>query len=130
MSRWSLRDPATGETWVMPLSPDSMSSPHATRRLDTIPSIVQGGGRMRLRTFMTPESAVEWEWGGVIRTQAHHNALEAWARKEGEVHVSDHLGRTWAVLITSFQPTDRRPTPSTPWRLRYTMSALILRRVS
>ncbi len=129
-TRWILTDPATAETWTMPINPDQMSSPQPTRTLSTVSGTGRYQNAARLRTFMTPSAAVDWEWGGVIRSQAHHDTLRTWARKPGEVHVTDHLGRTWAVLFTRFTPVERRPTPLVPWRQRYTMNALILRRVS
>jgi hypothetical protein len=66
----------------------------------------------------------------VIRTKAHHDDLETWSKKPGKIHVADHLGRSFEVMILSFEPTDRKPTPSTPWRMRYTMKTLLLRRLS
>lgn len=110
----------------MPINPDSMTSPHPTKNLTFAKGIRRGHSRSR--TFMTPPPPVEWTWEGPIRTQAHHDALEEWATK-GEVHVTDHLGRSWAVVMQSFDPIDRRPTPQTPWRMRYSMTALILRQL-
>lgn len=128
VTRWVLTDPTVPESWTMPINPDSMSSPFGTREMST--SYGSLLGQRRLRTFLTPASAVQWEWSGVIRTKEHHDALEAWSRKPGKVHVTDHLGRTFEVLIASFEPTDRRPTPNVPWRLRYTMKTMLLRRIS
>ena len=128
-TRWVLTDPATDETWTMPINPDQMTSPHpAPKRLRTQYGIRRGVHR--IRTFMSAPTANDWEWQGVIRTEEHYDALVAWAQKPNEVHVTDHLGRTWEVLISQFQPTDRKPTVNVPWRLRYRMRALVLRKVS
>lgn len=125
--RWALIDHSVPETWVMPINPDSMSSPVMKRRQLTF-----GNGYRqdtRVRTFERPAPAMEWEWSGVIRTQEHYDQLVHWAEKGVAVVVQDHLGRVFRVFITDFLPTDRTPTHRTSWRMRYTMKARILERV-
>jgi hypothetical protein len=125
-TRWVLRDTATNATWTMPINPDSMGSPYQGRNL----RFARGNPRdPRVRTFSGTQAPVEWEWAGVIRSKSHYDALVAWAEKSVAVDVTDHLGRTFRVFITEFNPADRRPTPRVSWRLRYTMKALILERV-
>ena len=126
--RWVLTEVDTGDTWTMPINPDSMTSPVLERSMTT--TYGSNVGTARLRTFVTPSRALDWSWSGVIRTKAHHDALEAWSRKPGKVRVTDHLGRTFEVMLQGFEPTDRKPTPTTPWRLRYTMKTLLLRRIA
>lgn len=125
--KWVLNDPDTAETWTMPINPDSMSSPHPAKPLRHAYGVRTG--LHRARTFMAAQAPVRWTFGGVIRTQAHYDALEDWASKD-IVHITDHLARTWVVVMQGFDPVDRRPTPQTPWRLRYQMQTLILRRLS
>lgn len=127
MNRWTLKDTTTDEVWEMPINPDSMTSPEPDRQL----SFGQGFRKnTRLRTYARPSEAKEWEWSGVIRTQAHHDTLHEWALRGVPVEVSDHLGRTYRVVIAKFDVTDRRPTKTVSWRLRYTMSVRIVRRVT
>jgi hypothetical protein len=125
-TRWVLTDTVTAETWTMPINPDSMSSPLQGRTLK-----FGYGYRLdpRVRAFSGQREPVEWEWSGVIRSKSHYDALVAWAEKSVAVDVTDHLGRTFRVFLTEFNPTDRRPTPRVSWRLRYAMKALILERV-
>lgn len=127
-TRWTFTEVATTATYTVPINPDAMSSPTQERQASTAFGI--SGGRVRPRTLMSPPQAKEWEFSGAIRTQEHHDALLEWSRKDGLVRVTDHLGRVFEVMFTSFQPTERQPTRSTPWRLRYTMKALLLRRIS
>lgn len=124
MSRWILIDPVGEETWVMPINPDSMSRTAKVRNLTFTAGTAAGD--QRVRTFQGAPTSREWEWAGVIRTQAHYEALEHWAQKRNAVEVTDHLGLRWRIYITAFDPTDRRPTPRTPWRLRYSMTTTIL----
>lgn len=127
MSRWTLRDTVTNEVWEMPISPDSMSSPFGTKNFQFASGL--RAGLDRIRTFTSPGQPVGWEWGGVIRTKAHYDALEDWASKSVPIEVTDHLARTWLVFLTSFEPTDRPPTVLVQWRLRYSMKSLLLRQV-
>jgi hypothetical protein len=126
-TRWRLHDPVTDETWIMPINPNTMTSPHPQKSLATAYGTRRGTDR--IRTFMTPEAIVSWEWGGVIRSKEHYDELVRWSRKPGEVHVTDHFGRTWVVVFEKVVPTDRVPTANVPWRLRYTMRSMILREV-
>lgn len=128
-TRWVLSDPATAETWTMPINPDSMTSPWQGKTLKN--ASANRAGLHRPRTFMsTPSTPVTWEWSGVIRSKQHHDDLLYWAQKDYEVQVTDHLGRTWEVAMNQFIPEDRKPMANVPWRLRYTMKVFILRRVS
>lgn len=127
-NRWVLTEVTSGATWTMPINPDSMSSPHQDKAVTT--AFGTKKGHDRLRTFITPSPAKEWTWGGVIRTKAHYDGLEEWAKKSGKVRVTDHLGRTFEVVMQRFAPEDRPPTAKVAWRLRYEMTVLLLRRVS
>lgn len=125
--RWTLRDTQTNEVWTMPINPDSMTSPVRRRQL----RFALGGRRDgRIRAMRVAAEAEDWEWSGAIRTQAHYDALLAWADKAVPVDVTDHLGRTFRVVITDFNPTDRKPTRRTSWRLRYTMKTKMLEEIA
>lgn len=124
MARWTLRDPATGDVWTMPINPDSMSPvPLVSRAFRNTGGTV---GDPRSRTLMGAPNPKFLEWAGVIRTQAHYDALFEWAAKPNEVLLVDHLGRYFTIVIATFSPEDRRPTRSTPWRLRYSMRAVLI----
>ena len=127
--RWVFAEVGTANTWTVPLNPDSMSSPIAQRTLTSAFAAYQGSPRTPSTMMRTPAST-QWEFSGVIRTKAHHDDLIAWCRKPGKVRITDHLGRTFEVMISDIEIADRRPTPNTPWRLRYTVTASILRRIA
>jgi hypothetical protein len=131
-TRWIFNDAVASETWTVPVNPDSMTSPEPPAKNVRYArgKIVDQGGDPRTVTFLNKPTSRDWEFGGVIRTQAHYEALAAWADKTNEVTITDHLGRVWLVYITDFIPTDRRPTRQTFWRLRYTMKTKIIERVS
>lgn len=129
VQRWTFTDTVTGPTglgtWTMPINPNSMSAPPTVRDLRFGASVRVG--RNRPRTFRTPAQAQEWSFSGVIRTQAHHDTLREWALSGHLIEIRDHLGRVFEAVITVFDPVDRAPTPTTPWRFTYTMKTLVLR---
>lgn len=128
MSRWTLTDPVTSDTWTMPINPDAMTSPHRGRELTHARG--NKSGLQRARSFMRPPQPVEWQWEGVIRSQEHYDELLLWASKSYPIHVTDHLNRTWLVVIRKFAPTERRPTATVPVRMRYAMETLNLGEVT
>lgn len=125
MTAWVLSDPVTAATWTMPINPDKMTSPHPRKTLQHV-----RGTDGKARSTAGRKQAVEWSWEGVIRSQAHYDALLEWAQKPYPIEVTDHFGHTWSVVIQAFLPVDRRPNPRTPIRLRYTMQTLNLGRVA
>jgi len=131
-SRWVFTDEVADETWTVPINPDSMTSPEPPAKNVTFASgkVNDLHNNGRTVTFLGKPTSREWEFGGAIRTQAHYEGLVAWAAKTNDVLVTDHIGRTWRVLITDFLPTERPPTPRTPWRLRYTVKTTIIERVT
>lgn len=127
--RWILTEPSTSATWTMPINPDRMTSPFPVRK-NISTAYGSRKGTDRVRSFMSSPDIHEWSWEGVIRSEEHYDSLVEWASKTSAIHVTDHLNRTWEVVFRKFEPTDRKPTANVPWRLRYKMTALVLRRVS
>lgn len=133
MNRWKLEDLVADETYLFPINPNAASSPFPGREL----AFAQGAawvdtdaGLQRTRVFESPPAPAEWEFSGVLRTKEQHDELLRWSKKSNEVRVSDHLGRTFEVIIRSFRPLERRPTPDNQWRMTYTVNALVLGRVA
>lgn len=131
--RWSLVDPVTGERWTLPVNPNTASSPLPGRKnISTAQGAnLDAGGIHRTRVFQAPSAPTEWEFGGVVLSKAQHDALAKWSEKSNEVRVSDHLGRTFEVIIRQLEVVDRRPLAGrTKYRMTYTMRALVLRRMA
>lgn len=125
--RWTLVEQATGETWTMPINPNSMSGLPMTKQLANVNWTRQGD--RRLRTFQSRTPAEPFEWSGVILTYQHYQDLLTWSRKAGVIVVTDHLERTFEVIIQSFVPeTKPGRRPNDPKRT-YKMSTLFLRRL-
>ncbi len=119
--RWKLTDTAANETVTLPLNPNEMSTPTFLREVQYF----MGGGRAA-GLDRGPSQPTSWTWSGVILTKAHYDLLLAWAQRGVYLRVEDHLGRMFGIIIESYEPIERLPTPAKPWRATYTMTCLLL----
>ncbi len=128
--RWHFQNPVTGEDWSHPINPNAMTSPHRPREVVTTAGAgPHGSFESGLLTRVPPPQPKQWEFSGVIRTESHYQDLDRWAHMETPIYITDHLDRTWEVVIETFVPEDRQPTYRVPWRYRYTMRCLLMRRM-
>jgi hypothetical protein len=123
--RWLLQEVETGDSYTVEFNPNKASSYRGARSFDFTRGV---GGRVR--SFKSQDGPVPWTWGGVIQSKAHHDALEAWGKKKGKVRVTDHLGRTFEVMMKGARISDRRQTGANAWRFTYEMDCLLLRRIA
>lgn len=128
-TRWTFYDPSVPELYTLPINPDKMDSPHYGRNLATA-SGVRTGTLERVRVIDTAPQMKEWSFTGVVRSQIQHDRLTYWAEKRTPIQITDHLDRTFEVIVKRFDPVARQPTADVPWRGRYTMTCLLIRRVS
>lgn len=120
---WVFDDPETAATYVLPINPNKMSSPHPVNVTDSQPTSPVDGRTRARRGAPLPR---DWTFGGVIRTQEHYDALLAWTQKDYPILVTDHLAREWSVLLTEFAPTERRTNARVPDRYNYEIKAFVL----
>jgi hypothetical protein len=123
--RWTFTDTETDETITVPVNPNKMSSPTAARTLKW--SHAPDGVLRGIDTGA--ERPVSWTFSGVIFTKSHYDLLLTWAQRDTVLEISDHLGRTFEVIIEQYDPVERRPTGTKPWRATYTISCLLLREI-
>lgn len=122
--RWQFQDMNTYEIYIVELNPKQASSHRLAKAFD---SARHGGQRMRMTK--TASQPTDWTFGGVVRSHTHHDALIDWQKRPGKVRVTDHLGRTFEVMMRSLEMTDRRPAGDNTWRFEYTFNCLLLRRI-
>lgn len=130
--RWSIHDPWTGETWVFPMNPNRMTSPHPAKsstifsrnanQVDDTTGIS--------RVLQQRQSPYEWQFSGVIRTQQHYESLRDWARRLERLELKDHFGRIWSVRFDSVDINEQRDTARNPWRFEYTAKAIVYGRLA
>lgn len=143
--RWTFFDVETSESVVLPLNPNEMSSPtfqRSTKSAWTSRFSARGtagggngaepdNGRGRPRLFDSgPSSPTDFTFSGIIQSEAHYELLLEWAKRCNLLRVTDHLGRTFEMIIQRFEPVEQRPTATNLWKMHYTMSCLLLKVVS
>lgn len=126
--RWRFRDPSNGDVWDFTINPDQMTSP--TKEKNVRHTLGVGTEYGRFATVQAAPRPREWTFSGVIRSKQQHDILESWYERTGVLHVTDHLSRTFEVMLQGFEVSERKPTKAVTWRLRYTMKTLLLRQLS
>lgn len=122
--RWSFQDMETNDVYVVELNPNTMSGFTFSRSFRWARSGTRAAGLMDNR------QPGNFQFGGVVRSESHHDALIEWQKRGGKVRITDHLGRVFEVMIKSLAMTDRRPAGSDTWRFQYQFDCLFLRRTA
>lgn len=121
MLRWVFHDPQTSANYTVPKNPATMSFPTARRNLQTLPLIA---GRMP--ALAAPPQPPDIQFQGWLAGQTHHDTLLDWVAKEYAVQITDHLSRTWTVLLSSFEMTSRRGFGNDWYRGTYVIKGFAL----
>lgn len=123
--RWRFVDTVTSDVVTLPINPNQMSTPTAPRNFAWAWGSRWGNNRMR--GIESPlDGAQSWTFSGVILSESQYDLLLSWAGRLSILEVTDHLGRTFKVVIQKFDPVERLPTATKPWRADYTMTCLFL----
>jgi hypothetical protein len=123
--RWKFQDVLTNEVYTVEINPNQMGGYVLPKRFEFA---TYGGARVR--GVRSPAQPLEWTFGGVVRTETHHDSLIDWQRRSGKVRITDHLGRTFEAMIRSLDMKDRKPAGDDTWRFEYTFNCLLLRRIT
>lgn len=141
VKRWEIRDTKTGETYLFPMNPNKMTSPHAPRKTTVfarsggaMPGYLYSGGRFAnhavARVMQYRQEPYTWQFSGRIITLQQYEDFLDWTGRVARLEISDHLGRTFSVRMDSFELSEKKPTPRRPYRFEYTVTALIYGQVS
>ena len=123
--RWKFLEVETSLEYTVEINPNKMSSYRFSREYDWARH-----DQARMRGVRSNRQPKDWTFGGVVRTETHHDALIEWQRKPGKVRVTDHLGRVFEVMMRSVDMIDRRPSGDNTWRFEYQFNCLLLRRIA
>jgi hypothetical protein len=106
--RWVLQDLAPGGlgSWVMPVNPQSMTSPHFERVVQFDHTTAVDTGQAHVS-----EGAVEaraWRLAGYYPDESYHDQLAAYAGLKRRFYVIDHRGRAWKVAARALSALPRK----------------------
>lgn len=113
--RWKFQTLDSSQSYTFDMNPNQMDSPLLEKTVDShaqgIDGVIRGARK---------DVAKGWSFSGVLHSQAQYEAFELWLHK-GRIHLTDHLGRTFLVRLTNFDPT-RAGTRQHAWRHTYVVS--------
>lgn len=118
--RWTITDGF--DTYTFPVNPKDMASHGVAVQRDSLPAAVNNTS---VRVSETSPKAYEWTFSGRIYSQQQYDDLLNWVYAGVPVELTDHLNRTFRVVLTAFNPTDLR-RPGTTIRWDYEMRAIVL----
>jgi hypothetical protein len=122
VSRWALQDPSSdGVTYVFPINPARMSSPHAARVFTTDHTTAADGQPL---TFEGSPVGVDWTFEGTVQTASFYDSLEAFLAAGRRLFCFDHLDRIWEISLESIDWEPVRDSRH-PWAHRYKAKAII-----
>lgn len=120
--RWEFEDPVTLDTYEFEVNPSAGGTPSYTKNFAyRVPAAPDG----KVIVFEGRDPAKTIEFSGRLLTEAQFNAFVTWWDKRYQVNVTDDLGRTFSILIQSFNPTRVRRR-SHPWTHDYSVEATIV----
>jgi hypothetical protein len=114
--KWTITDGVS--TIKLKYNPYTMTSPYAPKNLTVSTPDAQ--------VIMQATPAAEWGFDGYVYTEDEYNKLVFWHSKDIELELTDHLGRTWRVISTQLDITERRDTARNSNRYQYSWKVLNL----
>ena len=139
--RWRFRDMTTLQQVILPLNPNEMDAPATSRGMqwawsnrdvverDSGQGVLGGSGRAR-GFDNGQQNPTQWSFSGVILAKNHYDLLLEWSERLRVIRVTDHLGQQFDVIFQKFEPTEGRSVRNRPWKMTYTMTCLLLKKVA
>lgn len=109
-------------TYILPVNPHSARMPTRRKRVTHKPTCAG-----RNVTFEGRPETQDFDFSGVILSEAQYRLFVSWASKRKQIQVTDDLGRQYWVYIENFSPT-RKKVATNPWYMDYTISGVALDR--
>ena len=124
VTRWEFVDPHAGASpasYTFAINPNRMTSPWLEKKLDLSVSTAADGMALVSEGQSPPK---EWQFGGAILNQAHHDNLALWLRKTVRIYLYDHFRRRYTIYPLTLDMTPIKWSPAYPFRHQYTMTVL------
>lgn len=126
---WVLQDLTAGGlgSYVMPINPSSMTSPHKARQLTAASTLSWGATDDDTRGFVWQQGyqARSWSFAGYLETPQQYRALRRFATLKRRAYIHDHRNRAWIVVILDCDMVARRDYFGPKWAHDYSVNALI-----
>lgn len=120
--RWIFTDPTDSSSYTFEINPNEGGSPTLKKNVLFKNTAAPNGKTL---IYEGRDDPVTFSFSGTLLTQAQLEAFETWYLKRHQIVITDDLGRTFSVYITSFDPKRVR-SAHIPWKHTYTVEAISL----
>jgi hypothetical protein len=121
---WKFEDLTLATTEYMSINPNEGASPTFRKSLEKRTTTAPDGGAAVV-IFEGADEPTQFDFSGVILTQAQYTFLQtAWAKRH-LLRLTDDLGRIFTLYIESFSPK-RKLSRTYPWRHEYEMTTVVV----
>jgi hypothetical protein len=120
--KWTFIDPSTSDSATFEINPNDDGLPGLNKTITYQNTSAPGGRVLMMEGRDEPRQG---QFSGVSLSQSQHEMFEEWFGRRNQVVMTDDLGRSFVIIITSYEPK-RRWTRSHPWRHDYTVSYTIV----
>lgn len=121
---WTFVDPVASTTEYMSINPNAGASPAYQKNLAKSVTTAPGG-EAQVLISEGADSIVQFDFSGVILTQAQYEFLLTAFQKRHPVELTDDLGRTFTIYLESFTP-ERQLSRTYPWKHTYQASSVVI----
>ncbi len=119
---WVFYDPFEDESYSWEVNPNDADSPSYMKNVFYSSSAAPDGKIIMMEGKDEPSRV---SFSGVTLTEAQYDEMIRWFNKRNQLELTDDLGRTMSIYITSFAPKRVRST-NYPWRHTYSVEAVVL----
>jgi hypothetical protein len=119
-------------SWVMPINPSEMSSPHFEHAMSSRHTTAKNG---RFHIFAAAKAMKEWSFSGYAPDRDFLDKLLQYRNLNRRFYIIDHHNRAWKVVLTNVDHRPRlrhtwmeagQPSIQDDWGADYTVTAMIL----
>lgn len=120
---WVLSDPTTLASYSFEVNPNSQQGPSYHKNFSYTSTAAPDGKTL---VFEGMDQPLKIDVSGVLLTENQYTTLITWWNKRNQIQLTDDLGRSWFVIIESFEPKREKTSRNYPWRMTWSMSLTVV----
>lgn len=120
---WVLTDPFSSDSVELEINPTEADSLPLNKTI-TYQTTSSPDGRTLV--FQGRDQAIQMTFTGNVLTEDQYNLFVTWFHKQNQITITDDLGRSYNVIITTWVPHRAKTSLQFPWRHSYTMTVTVI----
>lgn len=132
---WNFTDPITGESYYLPVNPLEDGGSHGIQKSVKYESptstYMSSANQLMVNATVIQDAPAEMEgfsYSGTLYTKEEYDAFIYWSNKDHPWELTDDLGRTFLIYVTSFEPSRARSTRFR-WKHTYNFTGIVIREI-